>query len=228
MATLYHIPLDPFSRRVRLMLAEFSATADLIEEKPWAISDELLALNPAGLVPVLVDDDGTSVCGIEAVSEYLEETRGNDGRTLLGQTPPERAETRRLIAWFDGLFHGEVGQPLLVEKLIRRFVPREEGGGPPDMGRVRAGLARVRPHMDYISALVDERNWLAGEQMTSADLAAAAHLSTLDYLGDVPWAEFPAAKAWYQRIKSRPSFRPLLADRVRGMAPPDAYADLDF
>ena len=166
--------------------------------------------------------------GIEAVSEYLDETRGSESTTLIGVTAAERAETRRLIAWFDGKFHAEVSGPVLTEKVIRRFLPREAGGGAPDMARVRRGLAMVRQHLDYIGELADTRNWLAGERLTAADLAAAAHLSALDYLGDVPWQDNAPAKAWYQRIKCRPSFRPLLADHIRGMPPPRLYADLDF
>jgi glutathione S-transferase len=96
------------------------------------------------------------------------------------------------------------------------------------MTRVRAALGRLRGHLDYLGSLAEHRWWLAGDAMSLADLAAAAHVSAVDFTGDIPWTEYPAAKAWYQRIKSRPSFRPLLADMVRGMVPPAHYADLDF
>ena len=67
-----------------------------------------------------------------------------------------------------------------------------------------------------------------GGRITYADMAAAAALSVLDYLGEVNWSDFPAAKDWYSRVKSRPSFRPLLADRVRGLSSVSTYGDLDF
>lgn len=229
MATLVHFPLDPFCRRIRVSLGEYGSRAELVEERPWEDRPAFLELSPLGVMPVFVDDNDTVVIGVEAVSEYLDETRGREeAKTLIGTTPAERAETRRLVAWFDGRFHAEVSGPVLSEKLIRRFLPREAGGGAPDMRRVRASLASIRWHLDHIGQLAEARNWLAGDRLSAADLAAASHLSALDYLGDMPWSDNAAAKAWYQRIKCRPSFRPLLADHVRGMPPPRIYADLDF
>jgi glutathione S-transferase len=228
MPKLYQSPLDPASRRVRMAMGEYGIDIDLIEERPGQPSDALQELNPAGLTPVLIEDDRSFVVGIEAIGEYLEETRSTAKTTLLGKTPAERAETRRLVAWFDRKFYSEVSEPLLTEKLHRRFLPRELGGGPPDMSRVRAAQGKIRVHLDYIGALADERNWLAGANLSLADLAAAAHLSCLDFLAEVPWSDASPAKAWYQRIKSRPSFRPLLSDYVRGITPPPNYADLDF
>lgn len=228
MPRLYHMPLDPGSRRIRLTLAEYTIETQLLEERPGLPSDALLGLNPAAETPVFVDDDGTVACGVEAVSEYLEETRASQKLSLLGRSPAQRAETRRLLAWFDRKFHADVSGPLLAEKVVRRFLPRELGGGSPDIGRMRSAQASVHDHLEYIGLLADERKWLAGDELSSADLAAAAHLSCLDFIGEVPWAGFPAAKAWYQRFKSRPSFRPLLADHIRGITPPPNYADLDF
>jgi glutathione S-transferase len=228
MARLFHFPLDPLCRRIRLALAEYGRDAELVEERPWEGRAEFLDRNPAGLLPIFEDDDGTQAAGIEAVGEYLDETRAGRARSLYGTSPAERAETRRLIAWFDQKFHGEVSAPLIAEKVVRRHLPREAGGGPPEMGPVRRALASIRAHLNYIGVLAESRNWLAGSELSAADLAAAAHLSAVDYLGDVPWEENADAKAWYQRIKSRPSFRPLLGDQIRGISPPRAYADLDF
>jgi glutathione S-transferase len=227
MPVLYHFALDPFSRRMRLALAEYGARFDLTEELPWKPGQALLDLNPAGIVPVLVEDDGAPINGIEAITEYLEETRAENVKLIPGATR-ERAEARRLAGWFDTKFYAEVSEPIITEKIIRRYMSRETGGGAPDMGRVRYGLSRLRDHLDYIGTLADHRSWLAGEKLSIADLSAASHLSVIDYLGDIPWADFPVAKTWYQRIKSRPSFRPLLSDAVRGMPLLPAYADLDF
>jgi len=228
MPKLYHSPLDPASRRIRLAMAEYGVDLELIEERPGQPSDTLQELNPAGVTPVLIDDDRSVVSGVEALGEYLEVTRSSPKTSLLGRTPAERAETRRLVAWFDRKFHSEVSEPLLTEKLTRRFLPRERGGGSPDMARVRTAQANIRLHLDYIATLADERNWLAGANLSLADFAAAAHLSCLDFLGEVPWNSAESAKIWYQRIKSRPSFRPLLTDYVRGISPPPNYVDLDF
>ncbi len=228
MTKLYQYPLDPFCRRIRICVAEFGGELELIEERPWDGRIEFLKMNPTGLVPVMIADDETIVAGIEAVEGYLEDTRGQSVASQLGTTAAERAETRRLVAWFDGKFHHDVSAPLLIEKVVRRFVPPDAGGGAPNMNNVRAALEKIRPQLDYIGSLIQNRNWLAGEEISVADFAAASHLSVLDYLGDVPWSANDDAKAWYQRIKSRPSFRSLLTDKIQGMPPPRIYADLDF
>jgi glutathione S-transferase len=227
MPSLVHFALDPFSRRLRLALAEYGVPVELIDEQPWEPSPDIYELNPAGTLPVYLEDASTPISGIEAISEYLEETKATR-MTLIPGDAFGRAEVRRLTGWFDGKFYAEVSEPLLTEKVIRRFLPRSDGGGGPDTARVRLAMSRLRDHLDYIGHLADRRVWLAGEHLSLADLAAAAHVSAIDYFGDIPWADYPVAKSWFQRVKSRPSFRTLLSDTVRGMAPGRHYADLDF
>lgn len=227
MPSLIHFALDPFSRRLRLSLAEYGVPVELIDEEPWEPSAAIFELNPAGTLPVYLEDASTALCGIESIGEFLEETKSARVSLIPGDVY-ERAEVRRLTGWFDGKFYAEVSEPVLTEKLIRRFLRREKGGGGPDTARVRNAMTLLRDHLDYIGHLADHRTWLAGGHLSLADLAAAAHLSAVDYFGDIPWSDYPVAKSWYQRVKSRPSFRPLLADSIRGMAPGPHYADLDF
>jgi glutathione S-transferase len=227
---LYHYPVCPHSRFVRLALAEFGLEAEAREERPWERRRAFLETNPAGTTPVLVEEGGVAVAGAAVVAEWLDETRGADlgNRRLMPWTVEGRVEVRRLMDWFLVKLHGEVTDHLVNEKVYRRFAPKEAGGGPPDMGAIRAARTNVRYHLRYIGYLSATRNWLAGDHLTYADLAAAAHLSAADYLGDVPWDEDEAARNWYARVKSRPSFRALLADRIPGMSPAAHYADLDF
>jgi glutathione S-transferase len=227
MPKLHHFTLDPYGRRLRLSLAEYGVEPTLAEERPWQPSPQLLQLNPSGLSPVYIEDAGFAICGAEALTEYLEETLG-PSKSLLPGNAVARAEIRRLVSWFDVKFYTEVTEPVLTEKVIRRFVASPSGSSAPQMARVRQGLTVLKSHLDYIGALAEQRSWLGGDDLSLADLAAAAHLSAIDYLGDVPWAEHPVAQMWYQRIKSRPSFRVLLGDTVPGMAPSAHYADLDF
>jgi glutathione S-transferase len=230
MPYLHHHPLDPHSRFVRLCLAETGIPTDLVEERPWERSEDLLVLNPAGTVPVFVDDNDLVIPGQAIIADYLDEAYGESlgDRRLLPETLEERIEVRRLTEWFAGKFHTEVSDYLLTEKVLKRYMPSTQGGGAPDVTAIRAAKTNVRYHLRYVGYLVRRRNWLAGERLTYADLAAAAELSVVDYLGDVPWDEDLAAKDWYARIKSRPSFRPLLTETVRGTAPSPTYADLDF
>ena len=222
MRTLYHLWLSPFCRKVRIVLAEKALDFDLEIERVWQRRDAFLRLNPAGSVPVLVEPDGATLAESSAVCEYLDEVYPDP--LLIGATADARAETRRLVAWFDGKFHREVTDNLLTEKFDKRFM----GMGGPDSAAIRAGHDNIATHLDYIGYLSERRSWLAGDTLSLADAAAAAHISALDYLGDVPWENHPRAKDWYARIKSRPSFRPLLEDRIPGLPPPKHYADLDF
>lgn len=229
MLTLFQHPLCPLSRYVRLILNEYGIDARLVEERFWERREEFLLLNPAGTIPVLVADGQPPVPGAAIIAEYLEETHpGLGAEHLLPDKPGDRAEVRRLASWFNDKFHEEVSGPLVTERVFKRRMTREQGGGPPDTEALRAARHNIRYHLSYIGWLVRTRDWLAGERLTLADLAAAAHLSSADYLGEVPWNEDEAAKHWYARVKSRPSFRPLLAETLAGLPPSKTYADLDF
>jgi glutathione S-transferase len=230
MMTLFHHPFCPHSRLVRLALAETGIEARLIEERSWERRREFLALNPAGTTPVLVEDGAPAMPGPAVICEYLDERFGSDiaDRRLLPYAINERIEVRRLMGWFNDKFFAEASGPLVQERIYKRFMPQGAGGGAPHAETIRAARANVRYHLAYVGWLAQTRDWLAGDSLTYADLAAAAHLSAIDYLGDVPWSESEAAKTWYARVKSRPSFRTLLQDTLPGMPPPRHYVDLDF
>lgn len=222
MRVLYHLWLSPPCRKIRIALTEKNLPFDLQVEKVWERRHEFLALNPAGEVPVLVEEDGTPISDSVAIVEYLEDAYPE--RPLLGITPAARAEVRRLSQWFDLKFGREVSDNLVGEKVLKKFL----GLGEPASTAIRAGHANMKTHLEYISWLADRRRFLAGDFFSLADIAAAAHLSAVDYIGDVPWDDYPRAKEWYVRIKSRPSFRPVLADHIPGLKPPTHYANLDF
>jgi glutathione S-transferase len=222
MRTLHHLWLNAPSRKVRIILKEKNLEFEMKVEKIWERNPDFLALNPACEVPVLVEPDGTVLSDGNVIAEYLEEVYPD--RPLLGTTAKERAETRRLVCWFDQKFYREVTLNLVEEKMMKRFL----GLGEPNSLAIRAGYQNIHYHLDYIAYLTDRRAYLAGDSFGLADIAAAAHLSALDYLGDVPWDKHEKAKDWYARVKSRPSFRPILGDHIPGASPPKHYADLDF
>jgi glutathione S-transferase len=230
MLTLYHHPFSAASRFVRLMLAEHDARVDLVIERPWDRRDEFLAMNAAGTVPVLVENDGPPIVGGAVIMEYVDETRGYvlADRRLMPNHPHARAEMRRLVEWFLHKFEEEAAGYLAHERIFKLEIPASRGGGAPDSQVLRTARLNIRHHLRYIEWLAGSRDWLAGDRLTFADLACAAELSAIDYLGEVPWDEFPHAKQWYQRLKSRPAFRALLADKVTGLPAAPVYADLDF
>ena len=222
---LHHFPLDPFSRQVRLALGEKRLGYTEVVERYWERPEGLAALNPSGLLPVLVERSGgvaVTACETRAALDHLEEVHPSPA--LMPADPRGRAEVRRLLQWFDRKFDGEVNALLLHEKMEKRLL----GLGAPDLANLRAGREALRAHLGVIEALLAARDHLAGERLSLADLAAAAHLSVIDYVGEVRWDGFPAVRHWYSRLKSRPAFRPLLADRQPGLPPAPHYDDLDF
>ena len=231
MMKLTQYRLCPRSRSVRLALAEFGLEPELKDENPWEWRAGFLAKNPAGELPILEMDSGLTLCGVYSISEFIAEemlatNKSSKAPVLFPGNREERAEVRRLADWFHGKFDREVSRELLHEKVYQRMRP--SGATPPDVEILRAINSNLRYHLSYLSYLAESRRWLAGDEMSFADLAAAAQVSTVDYLGEMLWDEFPSAKIWYARVKSRPSFRSLLADRVPGTAPPILYTDLDF
>ena len=221
MNRLFHVPLSPFCRKVRLMMGEKRLEVELVEERYWEQDPDFLRRNPAAKVPVL-KVDGKMMADSNAICEYLEEKYPEPA--LMPRDPDGRYEVRRLVAWFDDKFHHEVTSKLLYERVNRKLM----GTGYPDSKNVKAGAKAVKYHLDYMHWLLDHRRWLAGDVMTMADFTAAAHLSSLDYISDVDWNRSAVVKDWYATIKSRPAFRAVLADQVPGFPPPAHYADLDF
>ncbi len=219
---LHQFPLCPFSRKVRILMGEKNIAYDLVREHPWEGRDELWALNPAGRTPVLHDRArNLTLCDSQAICEYLEETV--ERSPMLGGSSATRAEIRRLTAMFDENLYGDVTGPLLHERMKKRLVLHQ----PPDSRVLREAMKLAHEHLYYIDFLVDNRSWLAGSTMSLADLAAAAQISVADYLGGIDWKGHEQARSWYSVFKSRPSFRPLLAEKMEGIHPPSHYALVD-
>jgi len=221
MNRLYHFPLSPFCRKVRLSLAEKRIEVELVEERYWEQDPDFLRRNPAGKVPILRLGNRT-LAESGAICEYLEEAYPTP--PLMPRDSEGRYEVRRLVAWFDDKFNAEVTRKLMGERVFKKVM----GGGYPDSANVKAGSKAIKYHLDYMAWLLESRRWLAGNEMTLADFAAAAQLSCLDYISDVDWNRSEVVKDWYAKIKSRPAFRGILADQVPGFPPPAHYADLDF
>ncbi len=222
MRILYHLWMSPECRKVRVALNEKRLDFRLNTENVLERRPEFLTLNPAGEIPVIVETDGTVISGSSAITEFFDEVYPDP--LLIGSKAIVRAEVRRLVHWFDFKFNREVTANLVTQKLTKRYL----GQGGPEGPAVRAGHATIHYHLDYISYLTERRRWLAGDDFSLADISAAAHLSLVDYLGDVPWSEHLEAKDWYVRIKSRPSFQPILEDRIPGIPSQKQYANLDF
>lgn len=220
---LYQFPLCPYSRKVRLLLGEKGVGYELVRENPWERRDEFLDLNPAGQTPVLVEADRKITLSYSsAICEYFEETINT--APMISGTAQNRAEIRRLTAWFDEQFFAQVTAPLLHERMEKRLVHRQS----PDAGMLRTAMKSANQLLDYVDWLLDHRNWLSGSALSLADLSAAAQISVADYLGGIDWRGHEQTKGWYAGLKSRPSFRPLLSERMEVITPPPHYDKVDF
>jgi glutathione S-transferase len=220
---LLQFPLCPFSRKVRLVMAEKGVAAELVRENPWERRDEFLDLNPAGETPVLVESErGLTLIGSQPIAEYFEETV--EKAPLIHGDAASRAEIRRLTEWFDEKLFREVVEPLMAERMRKRLVSKES----PDTRVLRDAMRVGNNHLDYLDYLLDHRRWLAGPALSLADITAAAHLSVIDYLGAVDWRGHKQTKDWYSVMKSRPAFRPLLGERMEVIVPPQHYDKVDF
>ena len=220
---LFQFPLCPFSRKVRLLLGEKGVGYELLRESPWLRRDEFLDMNPAGQTPVMADTQRSTVLiDSMAICEYFEETV--DKATMIGGTAAGRAEIRRLVAWFDNQFFRDVTGPLLHERMVKRLSQRAA----PDAKALREAMKAAIQHLDYVDYLLDHRKWIGGATMSLADLAAAAQISVTDYLGGIDWKSHEQTARWYRGLKSRPSFRPLLSERMEVLTPPSHYDDVDF
>ncbi len=217
MLTLFHHPVCPHSRFVRLALSEYGLPVRLVGERVWEHREEFLILNPAGTVPVLVAEGIAPIPGASIIAEYLDEVYGGElgSRRLLLHDPLRRIEVRRLTSWFNDKFFADVSGPVTKER-YRQYMPPEGGGGSPDHAALREAREMLADHLAYISSLLSKHEWLAGDQLTYADLGAAAHLSTAEFLRDIPWPEDGAVKKWYARMQSRPSFESMLTEAWRG------------
>lgn len=225
MRVLYHFPLCAFSRTVRIILAEKRLDFSLEYEQPWNISEELLTLDPIGIIPLFQDINGICVSGSSAVREYIEEIYPEPN--IIGSSPEARAESRRIADCFSFAFFKDVYLDIITERILKRF-SRNMTERIPDTAKMRSAMAKANTYIEYISWLVDRRNWLAGQYFSIADIYASSFISVLDYLGCINWSKHEIAKGWYVRIKSRPSFRSILKDNLSQIPPSKDYANLDF
>lgn len=226
MPSLVHHPLDPASRLIRLMCAEYGVPLDLEETKPWLRDEALLEINPAATLPIFFSDTEQPAIGILATIHAIEDLYAPDMVAgLIPADPNARMEMWRLVEWALVKLNDEVTRYLIEEKIAKR----DQRGATPEPSVLRAAKANFVEHMLYFNYLLASRNWVGGDEMSLADFALASHFSTLDYMGDIDWSKAPAeTRDWYSRIKSRPAFRTLLNDRVTAMPPSMGYADLDF
>lgn len=225
MAKFLHHSLDPASRLIRLICAEYGASLDMEQISPWKREADFMAISPAATLPVIIESGGETIVGPLACINFVEKNYAPTSvATLIPDDAAMQAEMWRLLEWILFKLNDEVTRYVLDEKLGRR----ERGDGSPQTAVLRAAKTNLHEHILYFDWILGSRAWAAGEEMSLADFALAAHISTLDYLGDMDWSKTGETRDFFARMKSRPSFRPLLADRLVSLPPSANYTNLDF
>ena len=227
---LYHYPLCPFSRKVRFLLDEFNLTYKSIEVKFWKRDIELLKLNPAAEVPVLIDETNKiTLVDSFIICEYLDSLNLKEDdllkKSYLLEKEADRIEVKRLEMWFDKKFYNDVSKYILEERVYNTFSDKPMNI---NTKRLKAGQKNLEPHLKYIEFLLDKRKWLAGEEFSLADISAATQISCLDYLGEISWSKYKKLKDWYLTIKSKIAFHSILRDKIEGFTPSKYYCEFDF
>ena len=222
MKTLYYYPLDAFGRIIRVYLNERSIEYQEVEDYPWDRKYRFSENHMFSDLPTLVENSNTILEGCYSIVEHIEQMRRSD--LLSGNSLKEKEEICRISSLFNINFFADVTNNIVFERVIKRHLDRSS----PDSASIRKGNNNIKKYFNYISWLINRRSWLAGKNFSFADISAAAQISCIDYMGSIEWESYPEVKDWYVRIKSRPSFRKILKDRIIDINPPSFYSDLDF
>ena len=208
---LYALPSDAPSRFVRLVLGELGLPYSLTPPTGETLQD----------IPTLRDENAFLISYASCIAEYLDEAYGP---CFLGRETVTRAQSRQVWRYVDGPLNARVTEPLVYEKVHRRL----SGLGTPDSTAIQRANAAKSYYFGELAGLIEQNRWIAGPELTFADLSLAAQISLLDYLDQIDWVAFPIVADYYRRLKSRPAMRHLLHDRLEGINPSSTYADLDF
>ena len=220
MFTLYHYFLCSSSRFVRVCMEEKKINFQLRIENYWKPSENFLIMNPAGYFPILLTSSNYPVVGSSVIMEYLEDL-DNEGFLLDNKVKPE---IRRLVQWFEIIFKKDVLMPIMFEKIYKPI----ENNMNPDNNVIRSSLSNLQFHMKYFDILIDKKDYLTSDRISYADLYLVSSLSVLDYLGELNFNGFDNIKDLYFKLKSRPSFKNILKDRIVGINPSKSYLKLDY
>ena len=222
MIILYHYYLCSSSRYIRLILEEHKLSYQTQLENYWKPQNDFLELNPAGYLPVLVNEENFPIIGANACVEYIKdlELRSN----FFVENYKEKAEINRLVHWFEVIFKKEVFDPIIYEKVYSRIVENIT----PNSENIRAALQNLDFHIQYFNYLLNNKNYFIKDELTYLDFLAAANFSVLDYLGLLNLKSHENIREWYLKLKSRPSFRTLLKDQIVGLNPHENYKNMDI
>ena len=220
MNKLFHYFLCPSSRFIRIILIEKKIDFDLFIEDYSNPTEDYLFKNPAGFFPVLNTSFNENIVGSLVIIEYLKNLNLPPALMI----KKNENEIRRLLFWFETSFKNEVIIPLLKEKVFKRF----EKNSMPNSHTIRSARANLKYHMQYFNYLIKDNDFFIDDKLSYVDLFYGASLTVLDYINELNFYDLEKLKNLYSAIKSRPSFKKILIDRVVGVNPHSDYLKLDY
>ena len=113
---------------------------------------------------------------------------------------------------------------ILYEKIYKRFEENKN----PDSIVLRKSIKNIKFHLNYFNILIGQDDWLVGDKITYADIYFSANMSVLDYIDELNFQGFNEVKELYYKVKSRPSFKKILIDRIVGLNPGKNYKNYDY
>lgn len=223
MYTLYHHPACPFCRCARIVLAEKGMDFRLEVLEPWKDQEDILHLNPAGKLPILINPAEEVICGYRPICNYINELATPP---LLPNEYIIRAEIRWACDWFDENFYHDVTLPLSTVRIYSRLFRMNIDAA----NLIRKGHQNREIYLGKFEQILGKKDFAGSDEFSLADVSAGAQISILDYCGEAGWdaEKYPRIYEWYGKIKSRPSFQKLLTDQIGSIIPSKTYANLDF
>jgi glutathione S-transferase len=192
---LYYHPLSSNSRRVLLTAVQLGVRLDLVvvdlvngEHK----SSRYLQINPNGKVPLL-EHDGFHLWESHAIMQYLADTC--QGETLYPHAIQARADINRWLFWSAYHFTPAVGL-ISRERVSKKMVG---GSGGPDPTEIARGEALLTAAADVLDRHLADKQWIALDRLTLADLAIAAPLMHTA-AAELPVGGYGHLQAWFARM----------------------------
>lgn len=206
---LYDNKLAPNPRRVRIFMAEkgISCETEQIDiVKGENLSEAYLAVNPRGLIPALVLDDGTVLDESVAICRYLEETHPEPPLMGTGAVGKAQVEARQRHMEFDGLAGAAEAFRNAFPLFSSRGLPGPAGTVEAIPALVERGTATVLRFYQRLNKDLANSAFIAGDSFTIADITA---LCTLDFATGAARVAIPDdcenLKRWYEEVSARPS-----------------------
>lgn len=188
---------SPYSRKVRIVMAEKRIECHMEIEDVWAPDSKIAEFNPLSKIPCLIMEDGGAVFDSRVIVEYLDTL--TPVSRLIPPSGRERAEVRTWEALGDGICDAAI----LVRAESTQRTPEQQSDK-----WVARQMAKINRGLEAMSHGLNDKAWCNGVGYSLADIAAGCALAYLDLrFPKMEWrTEYPNLARHYEKLMTRPSF----------------------